>query len=69
MLSLQEVHVKNTTLLNSKSEFNRCTVPRLTMTTYKETEEEIEKEEKEKKMLKEEIRKLKKRKKKKRMIY
>ena len=62
-ISIEQEMLKKTTLLNSKSEFNRCTVPRLTMTTYKETEEEIEKEEREKKILKEEIRKLKKRKK------
>ena len=68
-ISIEQELMKNTTLLNSKSEFNRCTVPRLTMTTYKETEEEIEKEEKEKKMLKEEIRKLKKRKKKQRKMF
>ena len=62
-ISIEQEMLKKTTLLNRKLEFNRCTVPRLTMNTYKETEEEIEKEEKEKKIQKEEIRKLKKRKK------
>ena len=38
-ISIEQELLKNTTLLNSKSEFNRCTVPRLTWTTFKETEE------------------------------
>ena len=52
----QEI-LSGTILLNSKSEFNRCSVARLTIGTYKDNVEEMKKEEKEKNLLKEEIEK------------
>ena len=61
-IAIEQEQMKGTVLLNSKSEFNRCSVPRLTLGTYKDNLEEIKKEEKEEKHLKEEIRKLRKRK-------
>ena len=61
-ISIEKETEKGTILLNSKSEFNRCSVPRLIMGTYKDNLEEIKKEEDEKKKIKEEVRKLKKRK-------
>ena len=61
-ISIEQEMKKGTILLNSKSEFNRCSVPRLIMGTYKENLEEMKKEDKENKKIKDEIRKLKKRK-------
>ena len=61
-IAIEQEQLKGTVLLNSKSEFNRCSVPRLTLGTYKDNIEEMKKEEKEEKRLKEEIRKLRKRK-------
>ena len=61
-IAIEQEQMIGTTLLNSKSEFNRCTVPRLTLGSYKDNIEEMKEEEKKKKKIKEEIRALKKRK-------
>ena len=61
-IAIEQEQLKGTLLLNSKSEFNRCSVPRLTLGSYKENIEEMKEEEKQKKKLKDEIRMLKKRK-------
>ena len=50
-------------ILNSKSEFNRCELPRLKVGTRKQTLVELQEDDEETKKWKEKIRKLKKRKK------
>ena len=52
--------------MNSKSEYNRCTIPRITTQSKKETMEEAEKELEEEKRMKEEIKVMKKQRKDKR---
>ena len=54
---------KGKNLLNSKSEFNRCELPRLTVGTRKETLMDLQEDDKETRTWKEKVRKLKKRKK------
>ena len=48
-IAIEQEQTIGTTLLNSKSEFNRCTVPRFTLGSYKDNIEEMKEEEKQKK--------------------
>ena len=61
-IAIEQEQLKGTILLNSKSEFDRCSVPRLTIGNYKDNVEEMKEEEKMKRQLRGEIRQLKKRK-------
>ena len=53
---------KGKKLMNSKSEYNRCQVPRITTKTYKEAMEEKDEENAEELRVKEEIKKIRKKK-------
>lgn len=61
-IAIEQEQLKGTILLNSKSEFDICSVPRLTIRNYKDNKEEMKEEEKMKRQLRGEIRQLKKRK-------
>ena len=55
-IAIEQEQLKGTILLNSKSEFDRCSVPRLTIRNYKDNKEEMKEEEKMKRQLRGEIR-------------
>ena len=46
-IAIEQEMLNDTTLLNCKSEFNRCSVPRLTLGTYKDNIEEMKEEDRE----------------------
>ena len=59
---------KGVTLLNSKSEFNRCTLPRVTAGNHRDIMEALIEEDEEEKRIKADIRCMRKRKKRKKKI-